>query len=62
MLLDPCFGTDFMVKTRDKPHITVELSTDYICSASCPYFDELRPGEGFVRQGSVLRMYAFPAK
>jgi hypothetical protein len=62
MLLDLCFSTAFMVKTRDKPHISVELFAQYIISASWPYFDEVRPDKGFAPQGGISRMYAFPSQ
>jgi hypothetical protein len=62
MVLDLCFGTDFMAKTRDKPDISVELFAEFISHATCPYFDEVRLDKGFSHQGGVPRMYAFPSQ
>jgi hypothetical protein len=62
MLLDLYFGTDFIMKMRDKPYINAELFAEYIINTSCPYmmkFDRTRVLHIMkASRGSIL----FPAK
>jgi hypothetical protein len=50
---DVCFGTDFIVKTREKPYLVAETFSDYLRRVFCTYLNEPRTNEAFGDQGSA---------